>query len=37
VDETIHHYRRAAAELWKFCFAAAAAAMPSSSPISSTA
>jgi thiamine pyrophosphate-dependent acetolactate synthase large subunit-like protein len=21
VDETIHHYRRAAAELWKFCFA----------------
>jgi hypothetical protein len=20
-DETIHHYRRAAAELWKFCFA----------------
>jgi hypothetical protein len=21
VDETIHHYHRAAAELWKFCFA----------------
>jgi hypothetical protein len=21
VDETIHHYYRAAAELWKFCFA----------------
>jgi hypothetical protein len=21
VDETIHYYRRAAAELWKFCFA----------------
>jgi hypothetical protein len=20
-DETIHHYHRAAAELWKFCFA----------------
>ena len=20
VDETIHHYRRAAGELWKFCF-----------------
>ena len=20
VDETIHHYHRAAAELWKFCF-----------------
>jgi hypothetical protein len=21
VDETIHHYHRAATELWKFCFA----------------
>jgi hypothetical protein len=21
VDETVHHYHRAAAELWKFCFA----------------
>jgi hypothetical protein len=21
VDETIHHYHRSAAELWKFCFA----------------
>ena len=21
VDETIHHYHRAAGELWKFCFA----------------
>jgi hypothetical protein len=21
MDETIHHYHRAAAELWKFCFA----------------
>ena len=21
VDETIHHYHRASAELWKFCFA----------------
>lgn len=21
VDETIHHYHRATAELWKFCFA----------------
>ena len=21
VDDTIHHYHRAAAELWKFCFA----------------
>ena len=21
VDETIHHYHRAAVELWKFCFA----------------
>ena len=21
VDETIHHYRRAATQLWKFCFA----------------
>ncbi len=21
VDETIHHYHRAAAELWRFCFA----------------
>ena len=21
LDETIHHYHRAAAELWKFCFA----------------
>jgi hypothetical protein len=21
VDETIHHYHRAAANLWKFCFA----------------
>jgi hypothetical protein len=21
IDETIHHYHRAAAELWRFCFA----------------
>jgi len=37
VDETIHHYHRAAAGLWKFCFARGGAATPSSSPASSTA
>lgn len=37
VDETIHHYHRAAGELWKFCFARGGGRMPSSSPASSTA
>jgi hypothetical protein len=37
VDETIHHYHRAAGELYKFCFSAAGAATPSSSLASSTA
>ena len=34
--ETIHHYHRAAGQLWKFCFSRGGAAMPSSSPASST-
>ena len=37
MDETIQHYHRAAAELWKFCFARGGARMPSSPPASSTA
>ncbi len=32
VDETIHHYHRAAAELWKFRSPAAAPPTPSSPP-----
>ena len=37
VDETIHHYHRAAGELWKFCFARRRRQLtPSSSPASST-
>ena len=36
-DETIHDYHRAAAELWKFCFARGGALTSSSSPASSTA
>jgi len=37
VDETIHHYHRAAAELWKFCFSRGGAATPSSPPTPSPA
>jgi hypothetical protein len=37
VDETVHHYHRAAAGLRKFCFALAGASTPSSSLASSTA
>jgi len=36
VDETIHHYHRAAGELWKCCFARGGAATPNSSPASSS-
>lgn len=37
VDETIHYYRLAATQLWKFCFAGGGGTPPSSSPASSTA
>jgi hypothetical protein len=36
LDETIHHYHRAAGELWKFCFSGGGAATLSSSPTSWT-
>jgi len=36
MDETIHHYHRAAGELWKFCSPAAGAATHSSSLAPST-
>src|SRR5689334_10034224 len=36
LDETIHHYHRAARELWKFCFSGRGGATLSSSPASST-
>jgi len=36
LDETIHHYHRAAGELWKFCFSGGGAATLSSSSASST-
>ena len=35
VDETIHHYHRAAGELWKFCFSRGEGTTPNSSPASS--
>ena len=37
VDETIHHYHRAAAELWKFCFARGGGAHAEFTPASWTA
>jgi hypothetical protein len=37
VDKTIHHYHRAATELWKFSSPAAGGITLSSSPASSTA
>jgi hypothetical protein len=37
VDEIIHHYHRAAAALWKFCFARGGDTTPSSSPASAAA
>jgi hypothetical protein len=36
LDETIHHYHRAAGELWKFCFSGGGVATLSSSPASWT-
>jgi hypothetical protein len=36
LDETIHHYHRAAEELWRFCFSGGGGATLSSSPASST-
>lgn len=36
LDEAIHHYHRAAGELWKFCFSGGGVATLSSLPASST-